>query len=117
MTDEIDDIVDALLRDEFEGPAPDDGFCDRVMNQLPGRRRRRPWPLAVGAIGGMAAYAISLWSAPITNAGFRDWLAGELSASVLTLFIAMMGMAILALVWAIAEADDRSGPSSRRSTP
>lgn len=117
MTDESEDMVDALLRDQFVGPLADDGFCDRVMNQLPAKRRRHHWPLAAGAFAGVAAYGISLWSAPITNAGWRDWLAGEMSASVMTLFISMIGMAVLALAWAIAEADDRSGPSSPRIRP
>ncbi|MDI1281844.1 hypothetical protein [Brevundimonas sp.] len=39
MKEEIGDVYDAMLREDFEGPVPDGGFCDRVMDQLPARRR------------------------------------------------------------------------------
>lgn len=115
MNDETDDAIDVLLRQQFEGPVPADGFCDRVMAQLPARRRRNDWPLAAGALAGIATCWFSLWFSPITCVGWRDWLSGELSASAIALFIAMMGMAILALAWTIAEADDRYDPSSRNT--
>lgn len=113
MNDEIEDAVDVLLREQFEGPVPVDGFCDRVMDRLPAGRRRSTWPLAAGVLAGVAMCGFSLWSAPITSIGWRDWLSGEPSASAIALFIVMSGMAILALAWTIAEADDRSAPSSR----
>lgn len=115
MNDEIEDPSDVLLREHFEGPVADDGFCDRVMDRLPTRRRRHPWPIAAGAFAGVATCGSSLWSAPITHTGWQDWLSGEPSASALALLLSMMGMAILALAWTIAEADDRYEPSSRRS--
>lgn len=106
MNGEKDDDIDVLLRGQFEGPVPDDGFCDRVMEQLP-PRRRNIWPLVAGALAGVATCWLSLWSSPITYAGWRDWVSGELSASGIVLFIAMISMAMLALAWTIAEADDR----------
>lgn len=109
-----DEMEDALLRKQFEGPVPDDGFCDRVMEQLPTRRRRNNWPLAAGALAGMATCWFSLLLSPIAYVGWRDWLSGDPSASAIALFISMMGMAILALAWTIAEADDRYDPSPRR---
>lgn len=114
MNDEMEDNLDALLRKQFEGPVPDDGFCDRVMDRLPASRRRYEWALAAGALTGMAMCWFTLWSAPITYVGWRGLLSGELSASAIALFISMMSMAILALAWTIAEVDDRYDPSSRR---
>ncbi|MEK6638160.1 MAG: hypothetical protein AABY88_08765 [Pseudomonadota bacterium] len=114
MNNEMEDIFDVELRKQFKEPVPDDGFCDRVMEQLPARPRRNKWPLATGALAGMATCWFSLVFSPITYVGWRDWLSGELSASAIVLFISMMSMAILALAWTIAEADDRYDPSSRR---
>ena len=117
MNDEMEGDIDALLRKQFEGPVPDDGFCDRLMDQLPARRRRNIWPLVAGVLAGLATCWFSLWFSPITYAGWRDWLSGEPSASTGVLFIAMLSMALLALIWTLAEADDRSDPSFRRVKP
>lgn len=110
MNEEIEDVLDVMLRERFEGPVPDGGFCDRVMDQLPARRRHVKWPMAAGIVAGLATCWLSLWSAPITHIGWQDWLSGELSASVIELFISMMSMAILALAWTAAEADERYAP-------
>lgn len=112
MNDEMERRVDALLRAHFEGPVPDDGFCDRVMDRLPVQRQRKRWPLVAGTLAGIVTCGLSLWSAPITQAGWRDWLSGDLSAPAIALFVAMTGMAALALLWSIAEADDRIGLAS-----
>lgn len=114
MNGAMEDAMDVLLREHFDGPVPDDGFCQSVLDRLPARRRGKAWPMAAGALGGVLACWLSLWSAPVTHTGWRDWLSGELSASAISLFIAMMGMAILAMVWTVAEADDRSDASPRR---
>ncbi|MDZ3833329.1 MAG: hypothetical protein U0S50_16155 [Sphingopyxis sp.] len=113
MNDEAEDVLDALLREHFEGPVPDEGFCARVVDRLPARRRRNNWPMAAGILAGVAACWFSLWSDPITSAGWRDWLSGYPSTSTMTLLISMMSMTALALAWTIAEADDRYGGSSR----
>lgn len=107
MNDETDDVIDALLRQHFEGPVPDDGFCESVMDRLPARRHRNNWLMAAGTFAGVAMCWFSLWSAPIAYIGWQDWLSGEISASAITLFISMTSMAILAMVWTIAEAEDR----------
>lgn len=108
MTNEIDDAPDALLREQFDGPVPDDGFCLTVMDRLPARRHHGNWPMAAGIGAGVALCWLTLWSAPIANAGWRDWLSGEASPSALALLIAMAGLAALALAWTIAEATDHS---------
>ena len=107
MNDEMEDAIDQLLREQFEGPVSDDGFCDHVMAQLPASRRCNIWPLAAGTFAGLATCWFSLWFSPITYAGWRDWFSGELSASAIALFISMMSMTILALTWTITETDDR----------
>lgn len=116
MNDQMEDVIDALLREQLEGPVPADGFCDQVMERLPARRRRYRWPVAAGVLAGVAMCWFSLWSAPITYIGWRDWLSGELSAPAITLFLSIMCLAILALAWTMAEADDLYDPSSRRFT-
>lgn len=115
MNDEMEEAIDVLLRGRFEGPIPDDGFCETVMDRLPARRRRISWPLVVGTLAGAAMCWFSLWSSPIPYIGWRDWLSGEMSGSAIALFISMISMPILALAWTIAEADDRYDPSSQRS--
>jgi hypothetical protein len=114
MNDETEDTIDALLRDQFEGPVPVGTFCDRVMERLPTRPRRTMWPVAGGALTGAAACGLSLWASPITHAGFRDWLSGQVSASAIVLVATMTSMALLALAWTIAEADDRNGSARAR---
>lgn len=109
MNDPMEDAVDALLREQFEGPVADDGFCTSVMDRLPARRRRMKWPMVAGTVAGVATCGISLSSAPIAYNGWQDWLSGAPSSATMALFVAMMGMAILTLAWTIAEADDRSG--------
>jgi hypothetical protein len=106
MTDLHDDAIDRLLLDQFEGPVPDDGFCDCAMQSLP-PRRSYPWPLALGIIAGGILCWLSLHSAPLVRIGWRDWLSGELSAPAITLLAAMAGISVLALAWTTAEANDR----------
>lgn len=109
MNDKTDEVLDALLREQFDGPVPDGGFCDSVMTRLPARRRRSLWPLVAGAFAGVAACGFSLRSSPIAIDGLRDWLSGDISASALTLLGAMVCMAILAAAWTIAEANEQNG--------
>ena len=116
MNDEIEDVIDDLLRERFEGPVRADGFCEQVMDRLPARRRRNAWPLVAGVLAGVAACGLSLSSSPITRAGWRDWLSAEPSAPVIALLVSMMGMAILALAWTLSEAEDRHDPAYRRMT-
>lgn len=102
-----DDAIETLLRRQFEGPLPDDGFADRVMRQLPPRRRRVTWPLWTGILAGAAACWLSLLRTPFLHGGWRDWMNGQLSAPGIVLLTAMAGMALLACWWTLAEADDR----------
>ena len=99
-----DEAVDALLRRRFEGAVAEDGFCDRVMQRVP-TRRRRAWPLWSGIAAGAAACALSLSSTPMVHLGWRDWVGGDLSAPAIALLLALAGMSLLAMCWSLAEAD------------
>jgi hypothetical protein len=101
-----DDDIDALLRKSFDGPTPDAGFCDRVMQQVPPRRRRSAWPLAAGVLVGAVMCWLSLLNSPLWRAAWHGWLVGEWSNSTLIMLSAMAGMSLLALGWTLAEADD-----------
>ncbi len=115
MNDEMDEALNSLLRGQFEGPVPDDGFCDRVMELLPSKRHQKNWPLVVGILTGTATCALTLWSAPITSIGWQEWVSGVPSEFALALFISMIGLEILALAWAVAEVGDRDNRSSRQT--
>ena len=114
MNDGMADDIDRLLREQFAGPVQAGDFCEQVMDQLPTRRPRSKWPLAAGVSAGVALGGLSLWSAPLTRIAWHDWLSGSLSDAALALLSAMLGIAILALAWSIAETDDWSRPSPRR---
>ena len=101
-----DDDIDALLRKSFDGPAPDAGFSDRVMQQLPPRRRRSTWPLATGVLVGAILCSLSLFTSPLWRAAWHGWLVGQWSASTFIMLSAMAAMALLALGWTLAEAED-----------
>ena len=102
-----DDDIDALLRQSFDGPTMDAGFSDRVMRRLPPHRRRFAWPLAMGVLIGAVACALSLVASPLCRDAWQGWIAGEWSAPSLMLLATMAGMALLALGWSFAEAEDR----------
>ena len=102
-----DDDIEALLRKSFDGPVADAGFCDRVMQQLPPRRRRAAWPLAAGVIAGTLLCAVSLFASPLWSSAWQGWLVGAWSASTFITLGMMAAMSLLALSWSLAEADDR----------
>lgn len=101
-----DDDIEALLKKSFDGSAPDAGFSDRVMRQLPRRRRRSTWPLMAGVLAGAVLCALSLFASPLWGAAWQAWLAGEWSASTLITLGMMGAMSLLVLGWSLAEADD-----------
>ena len=106
MNDTDDEKLDALLRRQFEGPVPDEGFSERVMQRVT-PRRRMAWPLWSGVLLGAAACASSLVDVPLLHAGWRDWQAGALSAPLIGAWLAMLALAWLALGWGLTESADR----------
>jgi hypothetical protein len=108
MNDEIDDGIDRLLRAGAPDPVADEGFCARLAEALPPRRSGARWPVALGIVAGIAACWITMGSAQVTQAGWQDWLAGELTPSALVLLAAAAGLCLLALAWALAEAQEQA---------
>lgn len=106
MNHSDDNEIEALLRKQFDGPVSDDGFSDRVMQQLPPRRRRAVWPLFAGILAGIGACWLSLLSTPLLHVGWQNWISGELSASAITLMAVVAGMSLLACWWTTMEAED-----------
>ncbi|MBE1159901.1 DUF5056 domain-containing protein [Dyella acidiphila] len=107
MNESHDDSIETLLRRQFDGPVADDGFSDRVMQHLPTRRRRAAWPLWLGALTGAAACWICLVNVPLLRLGWRDWLAADLSAPVIGMWLAMVALSLLALGWGLVESRSR----------
>lgn len=101
-----DNEIEALLLKQLEGPVPDNGFSDRLMQRLPPRRRRAVWPLWAGVLAGTAACWLSLLSTSLLHVGWQDWISGELSAPAIILVSAVAGMSLLACWWTTMEAED-----------
>lgn len=107
MTQEVpDDPLEALLREQFDGPVPDDGFSDRVMQRIP-RRCRKLQPILIGLLAGAAGCFASLLQWPALN--LEQWYVrgGHWSSSAIALAGSMVGLTLLIAWWGIAEADDR----------
>jgi len=102
-----DDAIEGLLRRQFDGPLPDEGFSERVMQRLPVHRRRVAWPLWAGVIAGAGACWLQLLSAPLLNVGWRHWAGGEPSTPAIILLLATAGMSLLTSWWGLTEADKR----------
>lgn len=114
MNDISEDALDALLREQFDGPVSEDGFCERVMEKLPSRQWHfQTWPTLTGVAAGMATCWLSLRSVPVTI-GWQDGLTLEPSSSIIMLLSILSGVSLLASLWVLAEADERA-PSFRLS--
>ncbi|MGH8148248.1 MAG: hypothetical protein ACREPY_18200 [Rhodanobacteraceae bacterium] len=107
MNQSQDDMVETLLRKQFDGPVLDEGFSERLMQRLPQRRRRAAWPVWGGVLAGAAVCWLALVSSPLVDAGWHDWVGGHWTAPAIAILAAVLGMALLALAWGVAEADDR----------
>ena len=102
-----DEEIEALLRKQFHGSIPDDGFSDRLMQQLPPRRRGLAmWPVWGGILAGTGACWLSLLPSQLLHVGWRNWISGEWSVSAITLMAAVAGMSLLACWWTMMEAED-----------
>jgi hypothetical protein len=112
MNDPEDDAIETLLRADFDGPVEIGDFGDRVMAALP--RRRRRWPRTAGLTAGAAACWLSLLATPLPVAGWRDWLDGRMSAPALILMACVAAASLLALAWAVLEADAGRSPTGPR---
>lgn len=107
MNEPSDATIETLLRKQFDGPLRDEGFSDRVMQRLPRRRRRSTWPLWGGLLLGAGACWLALLRSPLLQRGWREWSHGGYSVATVTLLLAILGMALLALAWSVVEMQDR----------
>lgn len=105
MNDRHDVSLEALLRRQFDGPVPDDGFSDHVMQQLPPRRRRRHWQLPAAMTIGLGASVLSLSSTSLISHGWQDCVHGQFSIPALILLLTVVGVSLAASWWALAESD------------
>jgi len=102
-----DDAIEAMLRTQFDGPVPDDGFSEHVMQRLPPRRRRVAWPVWAGMVAGAMGCWLSLVFAPVLHIGWREWVVGKPATPAIMLLLVTAGISLLALWWGVVEADER----------
>ncbi|MGH8215596.1 MAG: hypothetical protein ACREPZ_07880 [Rhodanobacteraceae bacterium] len=107
MNHEREDTIEALLRQQFDGPVPDKGFSERLMQRLPQSSRRVAWPVWGGMLMGAVACWLALLRSPLLRIGWWDCMDNHWSGPAITVLLVMLGMAALALAWGVAEADDR----------
>ena len=100
-----DHDIDALLRRRFAGPVRDEGFSDRVIQQMAPRRTYAVWPLWVGIAAGIGACWLSLISTPVLQLGWQSWISGNLSRPGISLMVVAGGMSLLACWWTAMEPD------------
>jgi len=107
MNDEMNDMsdqkIDDLLRRQFAGPVPDDGFSARVTRALPARRRPRPWLLPVAALAGSLLAWLTLLPSPLWQQVAHEWSAGDLGATSAGLGVLLLGVSLLGCGWALDE--------------
>ncbi|MBK6983200.1 MAG: hypothetical protein IPH30_18065 [Betaproteobacteria bacterium] len=61
MSDDRDNLLDRLLRDDARRRLPDEGFTLRVGQALPPRRLRPAWLRPVLVIGSAAVGGVAAW--------------------------------------------------------
>lgn len=105
MSASPEDELETLLRECFDGPVADAGFSDRIIRSLPPRRRRILWPRWVGIAAGAIVCGLALARSPLLRAGWLDSVQGIWSAPAIALTTSTLLMSVLALAWAMAEAD------------
>lgn len=103
MNDISDQKIDDLLRRQFAGPVPDDGFLARVTRALPARRRPRPWLLPVAALAGSLLAWLTLLPSPLWQQVAHEWLAGGFGASSAGVCVLLVGVSLLGCGWALEE--------------
>ena len=99
------DEIEALLRAHFDGAVADDGFSDRVMQRLP-FRRPAVWPRWLGVFAGVLACWMALVPSSLLRAGWHDSAHGVWSGPAIAMLAVVLLLAVLAMVWAVAEGDD-----------
>lgn len=108
MNQSRDDMIDALLRRQFDGPVRDEAFSVRVMQRLPQRRCRQiAWPLWIGVVAGAAMCWLALLPSRLLRDGWQDWSGGHWSIAGLAMLSTAAVMTLLAVAWGVVEINDR----------
>ena len=103
MAEWSDQKLDDLLRSNFTGAVPDQGFSARVTRALPARQRRRPWLLPAAALAGGLLTWLVLLPAPLFEQAAREWLTGTIGAPSAIVGALVLGVSLLGLGWALEE--------------
>lgn len=107
MNESRDDSIEALLRQQFGGPVADQGFSNRVLQQLPPRRSRIAWPTWLGMLAGMVTCGICVAHVPLMAIGWRDSLSGHLTMPAIAMWLTAPVLSLLALGWGLVESKNR----------
>ncbi|MBV1774590.1 DUF5056 domain-containing protein [Burkholderiaceae bacterium DAT-1] len=106
MHETQEDPIEALLRMQFDGPVADDGFTDRVMQQLP-RQRRSRWPIYLGlTLGTLLCLSTLLIWTPFDSLHWPQ-NGGSLTACTLAWLCTSLVFSLLSLWWGLYESGDR----------
>lgn len=103
MNDISDQKIDDLLRRQFAGPVPDDGFVARVTLALPARAQSRPWLLPVAALAGSLLAWLTLLPSPLWRQVAHELLAGGLGATSAGVGVLLFCVSLLSCGWALDE--------------
>lgn len=103
MKHQSEPSVDELLRDFYESPVADDGFCDRVMQKIPAQRKSNHIYLVIGFVVGMLVLLWQMVSIPLFQNGWHDLAQGQFSISVLILCALLFGVSLSVSAWVLTE--------------
>jgi hypothetical protein len=103
MNDISDRQIEELLRRDFSGAVPEDGFSVRVTRALPARRRQLPWLLPTAALAGGLMAWLSLLPSPLLQRAAQEWLAGSFGAASAGVCGLLLGVLLLGCGWALDE--------------
>lgn len=105
MHPEQHDPIEALLREQFNGPVADDGFTDQLMQHLPVQRQRVRWPLWIGMTLGALGGWLSIASVPWLGSAWHALLHGHYTPAAMTLLICVAAITLIAGCWSLAESE------------
>lgn len=103
MNHQVEHSVDALLRELKEEPVADDGFCDRVIQKIPARRKTNYVYLAIAFAVGMLAFFWQMVSTPMFLQGWHDLAQGQVSMAVMLVCAVFFLVSLLVSAWVLTE--------------
>ncbi|MFP7724262.1 hypothetical protein ACJQWM_02050 [Lysobacter sp. D1-1-M9] len=103
MSEISDQRIHDLLRRNFNGAVPDDGFSAQVTRALPARQRPRPWLLPAAALAGSLLAWVTLLPSPLLQQVAHEWLTGGFGAASAGICVLLLGLSLLSCGWALEE--------------